>query len=248
MLLRARCRRWSGCGLRAIEVPTHPRDGIDLDALEAAHRAARAAGLLADDQLPEPAGQPDARGDKKRALVELLARHGMPLIEDDVYGELYFGRQAAAAGQGLRQRGAGDALLVVLEEPGARLPHRLGGARAASRAGGRAAQADEHASIPTCPRRSRWPLPGTRRLRPPPAPAAHARWPSSRRNTSRRSRAHFPAGTRVTRPAGGYFLWVELPEGSRRAARCSGRPRQRASASRRDRCSRPAAASATACG
>src|SRR5690606_37096730 len=23
---------------------------------------------------------------------------------------------------------------------------------------------------------------------------------------------HFPAGTRVTRPEGGYFLWVELPE------------------------------------
>lgn len=22
---------------------------------------------------------------------------------------------------------------------------------------------------------------------------------------------HFPAGTRVTRPAGGYFLWLELP-------------------------------------
>ncbi|KAB2887880.1 MAG: PLP-dependent aminotransferase family protein, partial [Burkholderiaceae bacterium] len=24
---------------------------------------------------------------------------------------------------------------------------------------------------------------------------------------------HFPPGTRATRPAGGYFLWVELPQG-----------------------------------
>ncbi len=24
---------------------------------------------------------------------------------------------------------------------------------------------------------------------------------------------HFPAGTRVTRPQGGYFVWVELPKG-----------------------------------
>jgi DNA-binding transcriptional MocR family regulator len=24
--------------------------------------------------------------------------------------------------------------------------------------------------------------------------------------------AHFPAGTRITRPAGGFILWVELPE------------------------------------
>ena len=48
-------------GLRAIEVPTHPRDGIDLDALEAAHRPARAARLLADDDVPESAGQHHAR-------------------------------------------------------------------------------------------------------------------------------------------------------------------------------------------
>ena len=26
--------------------------------------------------------------------------------------------------------------------------------------------------------------------------------------------AHFPPGTRATQPAGGYFLWVELPEGA----------------------------------
>ncbi len=25
---------------------------------------------------------------------------------------------------------------------------------------------------------------------------------------------HFPPGTRATRPAGGYFLWIELPEGT----------------------------------
>ena len=29
-----------------------------------------------------------------------------------------------------------------------------------------------------------------------------------------RSPTHFPAGTRVSRPSGGYFLWVELPDGT----------------------------------
>src|SRR5215471_2285632 len=29
--------------------------------------------------------------EKKKQLVELLTRHNVPLIEDDVYGELYFG-------------------------------------------------------------------------------------------------------------------------------------------------------------
>ncbi|MBE1189295.1 PLP-dependent aminotransferase family protein, partial [Escherichia coli] len=32
--------------------------------------------------------------EKKRALAELLARHQVPMIEDDVYAELYFGQQA----------------------------------------------------------------------------------------------------------------------------------------------------------
>ena len=41
-------------------------------------------------QFQNPLGSlmPDER---KRQLVELLARHDIPLIEDDVYGELYFG-------------------------------------------------------------------------------------------------------------------------------------------------------------
>jgi len=39
-------------------------------------------------QNPLGSLMPDAH---KRELVELLARRGIPLIEDDVYGELYFG-------------------------------------------------------------------------------------------------------------------------------------------------------------
>ena len=41
-------------------------------------------------QFQNPLGSlmPDER---KRQLVELLTRHDIPLIEDDVYGELYFG-------------------------------------------------------------------------------------------------------------------------------------------------------------
>ena len=63
---------------------------------------------------------------KKKALVELLTRHEVPLIEDDVYGELYFGDKRPLPAKAFDTAGAGDALLVVLEVPGARLPHRLG--------------------------------------------------------------------------------------------------------------------------
>ena len=54
-------------GLRAIEVATDPRTGIDLAALERAIVAHKPAALLADDELPEPAHRFDGRGQEARA-------------------------------------------------------------------------------------------------------------------------------------------------------------------------------------
>ena len=68
----------------------------------------------------------------KREVVELLARHEVPLIEDEVYGDLAFGDAARAAGQGLRPPRARPLLLVLLEDDRARLPRRLDRRRAAS--------------------------------------------------------------------------------------------------------------------
>ena len=66
---------------------THPREGIDLDALaQAIVRLPRACWLMTTFQNPLGSLMPDA---KKEALV--VADHGVALIEDDVYGELYFG-------------------------------------------------------------------------------------------------------------------------------------------------------------
>jgi DNA-binding transcriptional MocR family regulator len=82
-------------GLRAIEVATDPREGIDLPALEAAitrHRP-KACWVMTNFQNPLGSTMPDA---KKRALVELVTRHQLPLIEDDVYHELYYGPQRPA--------------------------------------------------------------------------------------------------------------------------------------------------------
>lgn len=36
---------------------------------------------------------------QKEQLVKLLAQHNVPLIEDDIYGSLSFGRQLPAGGQ-----------------------------------------------------------------------------------------------------------------------------------------------------
>src|SRR6218665_3710457 len=80
-------------GLRAIELPTDPRDGLDLGRLAdvLARGEARACWLMTSFQNPLGCSMPEA---KKRELGALLARHQVPLIEDDVYAELHFGAQA----------------------------------------------------------------------------------------------------------------------------------------------------------
>jgi DNA-binding transcriptional MocR family regulator len=74
--------------LRAVEIPVDPVSGIDLQALSDAldKHPIRACWFMTNYQNPTGAAMPQ---DKKKALVELLARHDVPLIEDDVYGELH---------------------------------------------------------------------------------------------------------------------------------------------------------------
>ena len=82
--------------LQALEIATHPRDGIDLAALaealrrQPADQPVKACWLMPSFQNPLGSLMPEG---KKRELVALLARHGVPLIEDDVYGELHYGPQ-----------------------------------------------------------------------------------------------------------------------------------------------------------
>lgn len=76
--------------LRAVEVATHPRFGIQVDALAAVLEThpVKACWFMPNFQNPTGATMPV---EQKRALVELLSRRKVPLIEDDVYAELYFG-------------------------------------------------------------------------------------------------------------------------------------------------------------
>lgn len=75
--------------LRAVEIPVDPQTGLDLDALAQAleKQPIRACWFMTNYQNPTGATMPV---EKKKALVELLARYEVPLIEDDVYGELHF--------------------------------------------------------------------------------------------------------------------------------------------------------------
>ncbi|MGZ9223433.1 MAG: aminotransferase-like domain-containing protein [Anaerolineales bacterium] len=195
-------------GLRALEIPTHPRDGISLEALEFAieHNPIRAVFVISNFNNPLGSKIPDER---KKALVELLAKHEIPLIENDVSGELYFGEKRPLVCKAFDTKG-----LVILVSsfskdisPGL----HLGWAAA-----GRYSSEVEWLKFTLSPS-PRLPqmvvaefLEGgnydqyLRRIR-----REYAR------NVELMSDAvmrYFPEGTRLTRPSGGLVLWVQLPE------------------------------------
>jgi DNA-binding transcriptional MocR family regulator len=78
-------------GLKALEIPADPVTGIDPDHLARAIRKFPVKACVFVPNFSNPLGgcMPD---EKKRELVELITSHRLPLIEDDIYGELYFGR------------------------------------------------------------------------------------------------------------------------------------------------------------
>lgn len=195
-------------GLRAIEVPTHPREGIDLAALERAleRHQPRACWLMTTFQNPLGSTMPD---EKKRALVELLARHEVPLIEDDVYGELYFGASRPLPAKAFDRKG----LVMHCSSfskclaPGYRIGWTVPGrhVRAVSRL---KLTTTLSASAPAQAARADYLAKGgydkhLRQLR-------HALAVQQAAMTQAVVR-HFPKGTRATRPSGGYFMWIELP-------------------------------------
>ena len=194
--------------LRAVEVATHPREGVQLASLQAVLQRERvkACWFMPNFQNPLGALMPL---EAKKALAQLLARHQIPLIEDDVYGELYFGVRRPPPVKAFDEHGWVMHCSSVSKSlaPG----YRVGWAAA-----GRFARPVE-----------RLKLSGTLSVAVPSQLAIrqylqeggfdkHLR---GLRTTlaARQQQAvhgiarHFPADVRVTHPQGGYFLWVELP-------------------------------------
>lgn len=75
--------------LKAVEIPVHPNTGIDLDILADTLQTLpiKACWFMSSLQNPMGASMEDAQ---KRDLYTLLKKHQIPLIEDDVYSELYY--------------------------------------------------------------------------------------------------------------------------------------------------------------
>jgi len=196
--------------MKALEIPVQPQEGLDLAALAEAlkRHPVRACWFMTSFQNPMGVS---LSLEKKKALVALLASHDIPLIEDDVYGELYFGNRAPLPAKAFDRKG----LVMHCSSFSKTLAP---GYRVGWVAPGRFGQQIERLKLMTTLAAS---LPAQlaladylqhggydkhlRRLR-------HA-MESQLASLLAAIARHFPAGVRVSRPAGGYFVWVELAEG-----------------------------------
>ena len=79
-------------GLKILELPTHPDTGVDPDDVKKALQQHDIKALFLVTNFSNPTGycMPD---EQKEAMVKLLSIHGVPLIEDDLYGDVYFGNK-----------------------------------------------------------------------------------------------------------------------------------------------------------
>ncbi len=195
-------------GLQAIEVATHPTQGIDLAALDRVlvqHRPA-ACWLMTNFQNPLGSLMPDA---KKKALVELLAKYETPLIEDDVYGELYFGTKRPAPAKSFDKNGLVMHCSSFSKSlaPGYRVGWAAPG-RYARKVARHKLTMSLSASAPAQAALSEYLEKGgyDKHLR-------HLRQvlATQQREVLQAVIRNFPAGTRATTPEGGYFMWIELP-------------------------------------
>jgi len=195
--------------LKALELPTDPFLGIDPDALEQALRQKTVSACLFASSFNNPLGctAPDER---KLAILRLLTKHRVPLIEDDIFGDIYFGERRPAPFSALDP----DADVIYCSSfsktvaPGYRIGWLVPGRHMQG----------------ILERKMALTLSGPGLMQ-----AAFADYLASggydlhlrrikgvfRDNIERMRHAigrAFPAGTRVSRPSGGFVLWVELPK------------------------------------
>lgn len=198
-------------GLRAVEIPSHPRDGLDLDALARALQERKIAACLSVPNFSNPLGCL-ASPDRKRALVTLLAKHDVPLVEDDIYGDLHFGPERPPPAKAFDRKGG--VLLVGSFSKTVAPGYRVGFV-----APGRWREKIERLKFAHSVATSTLPQLAVAEF------LAHGGYERHLRKLRRtlqdqveRTSAAvcrlFPPGTRLSRPQGGFVLWVELPRGT----------------------------------
>ena len=194
--------------LKVVEVANHPHAGIDVDAVREVVKRERVAAAVLMPSFNNPTGAVTSDADKRR-LLEVLAGAGVPVVEDDIYGDLHFGDERPRTLSSF----ASDATVVTCGSVSKTiaLGFRIGWAVSPDHAAdiSRAKFCTSVAS-PGLQQRvlARYFESGgyDRYLR-----ALRGELLVDRDRFRDVIARHFPEGTRVTNPAGGIVLWVQLP-------------------------------------
>jgi DNA-binding transcriptional MocR family regulator len=195
--------------LKALELPTDSTTGVDLPALERVLKEKSITACLLSSSFNNPLGctMPD---EKKTTLLGLLATYDVPLIEDDVYGDICFGPERPKPFSALDPSantiycssfsktiapGYRIGWLVTRRHMQRVLSHKLASTL----------------SSPTLPQAALADFLSSggydshlRRIR--------RTFAENMDQMIRAIERTFPRGTKVSRPAGGFVLWVELPQ------------------------------------
>ncbi len=197
-------------GMKVLEIPTHPRDGIELNALEHAIKKNRVKACLLVPNFNNPLDS--CMSDKnKKQLVKMLGRREIPLIEDDIYGDIYFGTVRPKAAKAFDKEG-----LVLLCSSFSKTI--APGYRVGWVAPGRFRHQIEHLKPMNTIATATLPQMAVARFLESGGYDRHLRKLRKALATQIQQvvlaiSRYFPEGTKVTRPAGGFVLWVELPKG-----------------------------------
>ena len=196
-------------GLKALEIPTDPRTGMSVEALDLATRNGGIAACLIVANGSNPLGcvMPD---DRKRQFSALTAARGVAVIEDDIYGDLHLGSERPWPIKAFDK--VGNVMLCSSFSKSLSPALRIGFVAAGRHRAAIALQKTitsggtnpitqhvlaEYLESGAYERH-------LRTLR-----RAYLQQVQTMRLAVSR---HFPADTRITQPQGGYVLWVELPE------------------------------------
>ncbi|MEN5017836.1 PLP-dependent aminotransferase family protein [Erwinia sp. Eh17-17] len=195
--------------LKSVAIASDPQTGIDLDELRGALERWPIKALWMMTNQQNPVGCTLSK-EKKQQLVALLAEHGVALIEDDVYSELYFGHEKPLPAKAFDRH---DNVLHCSSFS----KNLVAGFRVGWVAAGKHAQRIQRLQLMSTLSTSA-PMQqalatylGTRsydrhlrRLR---------QVLEQRKNLARQVlKRHLPVGAQINDSRGGYFLWVELPK------------------------------------
>ena len=198
-------------GLLAVEIDTDPETGMCLDALQTVIDTMDIKAVVGVLNFSNPLGSLMPETNKQR-LVAMLEDAGIPLIEDDVYGDLHFGDERPKIAKHYER--AGQVLTCSSFSKTVAPGYRIGWVIADPRFRDDLIEWKQATSSAACSLSQA-------------AMAEYLRSGEYDRHIGRLRAAYrlqveqmrfalgrtLPEGTRISRPQGGFVLWVELPRG-----------------------------------